>query len=174
MPRPRRRLLSARTWVWLGLFTLIALRVLTLSRAQGQRNFSVAPLREGPCQVVRVISGDTLVIRQDPLPDEVVVRLLSTQAITDQENPSLAAQARRFTSSFLASGDVSLRMDNHRLDERGQYLAYVECGSQQLNEALVAAGLARFTYLAGNSASMDRRLKDAQESARLAKLGMHQ
>lgn len=169
---PRRRLWSPRTWVWLGIATLIALRVLTFSRAEGQRIFTVSPVSEGPCPVVRVVSGDTLVVRQDPQPGEVVVRLLSTQVVPIEENAALAAAARQFAERFVARGVVTLRLDNHRLDTRGRYLAYVECQGEQLNEALLAAGLARYVYFPGNSASLDRRLQDAETAAQNVKAGV--
>ena len=172
MARPRRRLLSARTWVWLAIVTLVALRVLTLSRAQGQRDFTVAPLQEGACEVRRVISGDTLMIVQDSQPGEIVVRLLSTQAPSADTHAALATEAKQFAERFVARGEVSLRLDNHRLDARGRYLAYVECAGQQLNESLIAAGLGRFYYFPGNSPSIDRRLKDAEAAAQAAKLGI--
>lgn len=172
MPLPRRRLWSARTWVWLGIVTLVALRTFTAAPADGQRDFTVTPLQAGRCEVKRVLSGDTLVVTQPHLSDAVTLRLLSTQAISAEENPALAAEAKRFAEAFVARGEVTLRLDNHRLDSAGRYLAYVECGGEQLNEGLLAAGLARFYYFPGNSPSFDRRLQDAQASAQAAKLGI--
>lgn len=172
MPAPRRRLWSARAWVWLGVVMLVALRVLTLSRASGQRDFTVPPLKEGPCEVVRVVSADTIVVRQQPLPGEVTVRLLSTQAIPATENAALAREGQRFAEQFLGRGEVMVRLDNHRLDSRGRYLAYLECAGEQLNEGLLAAGLARFVKFAGNSPSMDRRLGDAEAAAQGVKVGL--
>jgi endonuclease YncB( thermonuclease family) len=172
MPRPRRRLPSPRFWFWLCIGALVVLRVLTLSRADGQRDFRVEPLREGFCRVVRVLSGNQLLVVQDERQGEVVVHLLSTQAPLPEDEPALVDAARRFTESFVARGEVSLMLDNHRLDSAGRYLAYVECGDQQLNEALLSTGLARFFYFPGNSASMDRRLKHAEAAAREAKLGV--
>lgn len=174
MPGPRRRLLSPRSWVWLGIGTLVLLRVLTLSRAEGQRSFTVEPLVAGPCRVVRVVSGDTLVVVQPPRPDEVVVRLLSTQAVASGEDAALSEAAIRFTEDFAAAKEVSLRLDNHRLDARGRYLAYVEVEGQVLNEQLIAAGLARYVDFPGNSASVERRLRDAEASAKANRLGCWQ
>lgn len=174
MPGPRRRLLSPRSWVWLGIGTLVLLRVLTLSRAEGQRSFTVEPLVAGPCRVVRVVSGDTLVVVQPPRAGEVVIRLLSTQAIAPGEDTALAESAARFAREFVADREVSLRLDNHRLDARGRYLAYVEAEGLQLNEQLIAAGLARYVDFPGNSASVERRLRDAEASAKSNRLGCWQ
>lgn len=173
MPRPRRRLPAATFWFWLGLGTLVALRALTYTRADGVRYFGVAPLREGPCRVVQVMSGDELVIVQDEDRGPVPLRLLSTHApLLDRDSAELVADARRFTEAFVSHGDVRLVLDIHRLDERGRYLAYVECDGQQLNEALLLAGLARFESSPGNSASMERRLRDAEDAARTARIGI--
>lgn len=170
MPRPRRRLPSTRFWFWTGVATLVVLRVLTFSHASNQRDFSVPSLRDGPCRVVRVISGNQLVVVQDEAQGEVIVHLLSTQ--TPPAGHALFEQAKRFTAAFLDGDAVRLRLDNHRLDGAGRYLAYVECDGEQLNEALISAGLARFYDFPGNSASIDRRLKEAEAFAQAEKLGL--
>lgn len=172
MTRPRRRLWSARSWVWLCIAVLVALRVMTLSRAAGERDFSVSPLHEGACEVRRVLNGDTLLVFQGAEQGEVMLRLLSTQSIPAEEDAALAAQAKAFTERLVARGDVTLRLDNHRLDAHGRYLAYVDCAGESLNEHLIAAGLARFYYFPGNSPSTDRRLKDAEAAAQVAKVGI--
>lgn len=173
MPPPRRRLPDATFWFWLGLGTLILVRAITYTSAAGVRDFSVSPLREGPCRVVRVISGNLLVVVQDETQGEVTVHLLSTQTPeAETDGQALVEAAQRFTEAFVARGDVQLGLDNHRLDSAGRYLAYVECKGEQLNEALLSAGLARFYYFPGNSPSMDRRLKDAEDAARLASRGI--
>jgi endonuclease YncB( thermonuclease family) len=170
MPRPRRKLPSTRFWFWTGVATLVVLRVLTYSHASNQRDFSVPPLRNGPCRVVRVLSGNQIVIVQDEAQGEAIVRLLSTQ--TPPEGHPLFDQAKRFTAAFLDGDSVQLKLDNHRLDSEGRYLAYVECDGEQLNEALLSVGLATFYDFPGNSASVDRRLKDAEAFARSEKLGL--
>ncbi len=170
MPRPRRRLPSNRFWFWTGVAILVVLRLLTLSPPAGQRNFSVVPLHEGPCRVVRVLSGNQLVVVQDEAQGEVIVHLLSTQ--TPPADHPLFEQAKRFTAAFLEGDSVHLQLDNHRLDSAGRYLAYVECDGEQLNEALLSAGLARFYEFPGNSASIDRRLKEAEAFAQVERLGM--
>lgn len=173
MPRPRRRLPSPRCWFWLGVGTLVALRVLTLSRADGQRDFSVPPLREGPCRVVRVISGDTLMVMQDEQQGEVLLRLLGVEAAdAARDGQPLATEAHRLTKAFVGRGETRLVLDKHRLDERGRYLAYVQCRGESLNEALLLAGLARFKPTPGHSASMQRRLKEAEEAAQASRVGL--
>jgi endonuclease YncB( thermonuclease family) len=147
--------------------------LVTLAPVRGQRDFTIAPVREGPCRVLRVLEGNTLLVVPDGQTREVTIKLLSAQAPqVDADGLALVVAARRFTAEFVARGPVDLRLDNHRLDAQGNYLAYVECGGAQLNEALVAAGLARFYFFPGNSASTDRRLQDAEEAAQAARLGI--
>jgi endonuclease YncB( thermonuclease family) len=168
----RLRLPPNRWWFWIGVAVLVLLRVITYSPARGQRDFAVEPIREGPCQVMRVISGDTLIVVQDETRGEITIKLLSTQAPQQKDGVAFAEEAKQFTETFLSRGKAQLKLDNHRLDSHGRYLAYVECDGQQLNQALLSAGLARFYYFPGNSASMDRRLKEAEEAARAAELGL--
>ncbi len=169
---PRRRLPSVRAWFWLAIAILLGVRWLTLAPVSGQRDFSVAPLEEGSCRVVRVVEADRLIVVQDESRGEVTIKLLSTQAPQTADGAKLIDEARRFTESFVQRGEARLVLDNHRLDTKGNYLAYVECGGAQLNEALLSAGLARFFYFPGNSPSMDRRLKAAEDGAKEAKLGL--
>ena len=173
MPRPRRRLPSNRFWFWTGVAILAALRLLTMSDGGRYRDFSVPALHDGPCRVVRVLHGDTLVIVQSPSSNEVTVRLLGVQA----PNPAVdgvkfAEMARTFTAAYLEEGEVRLVLDNHRLDHDGCYLAYVECGGEQLNCDLLAAGWARYCKVPGNSASLDRQLREAASFAQVERLGM--
>lgn len=170
---PRRRLPSTRFYVWSFIVLLVAVRVIAATNWRERRTFEDAPLREASCEVVRVVSGNKLIVRQSHLPEPVTVRLLSTQAANEeQDGPSLAQQAMAFTRDFVTRGTVRLRLDQHRLDRQGNYLAYVEVADEQLNEALLDAGLARFIHFPGNSQAMDRRLGDAERAAKSAKLGI--
>ncbi len=170
---PRRRLPSPRFYVWSFIALLIAIRAIASSSSPEQRSFADAPLREGSCQVVDVLAGDTLLVRQEHLPEAVTVRLLSTQAAgIATDGQAIAEEATRFTREFVGAGDVQLRLDNHRLDRHGRYLVYVEVAGEQLNGALLAAGLARFVHFPGNSQAMDRRMSEAQRSAQNNQIGL--
>jgi endonuclease YncB( thermonuclease family) len=170
---PPRRTVSVRFWIWLCIGTLLLLRLVTHHPLEGHRDLRVTPLLAGPCQVTQVISGDTLVVVQAPPgPGEVVVRLLSTETPGDDDGPEWRRAARQFSADFVQRGNVRLKLDQHRLDSQGRYLAYVECDGVSLNEALLAAGLARFCQFPGNSPSTDRRLRAAQEDAQYARRGL--
>jgi micrococcal nuclease len=57
---------------------------------------------------------------------------------------ALAERARQFTARRLATGSVEIRVDSKRpRDRNGRTLAWVSVDSQDLGEALIAAGLAR-------------------------------
>ncbi len=178
MPRPRRRIPSWRFWTWACLAYVAILRTVAASpdtapAHNGERRFDVPSLPPGPCEVVEVISGDTFVVRPATSHVSFVVRLLSTQAASvEQDGPELAAAATQSARDFLTHGDVRLRLDNHRLDSHGRYLAYLEARGEMLNLALIEAGLARFYFFPGNSASTDRQLSNAQDAARIARRGI--
>ena len=175
MPRPRRRLFPWQFWAWTFAVYVAILRTLAASPAVTERRFEVPSLAPGPCQVVEVTSGDTFVVRPKGSDEDVVARLLSTQAATaEQDGADRAVEAQKFARDFLAGRAVQLRLDNHRLDSRGRYLAYLEADGELLNLALIEAGLARFYFFPGNSASTDRRLSNAQEAARIARRGLWQ
>jgi endonuclease YncB( thermonuclease family) len=150
------RLPSPRFWVWVFLGLLVFLR-LTLSRdVRGQRKFSDPAPHAGPCEIVEIMAGDTFRIRQAHLDHNVTLRLLGAR-VKDEHSE----EAMRFARKFFAPGAVTLRLDNDRLDRQGRYLAYLEAGGKQLNESLLAAGLARYDYRPGNSPAMDKRLRAA-------------
>jgi endonuclease YncB( thermonuclease family) len=173
MPRPRRRGYGWRFWAWACIGYLVLLRSVTASPERIGRQLDVPGISPGPCEVIEVLTGDTFVVRPQGLDSPVVVRLLSTQAATvEQDGEQHFTAAKEFARDFLAGGEVILRLDNHRLDSRGRYLAYLEVDGKLLNHAMLEAGLARFFFFPGNSGSTDLRLKRAQEEAQLARRGI--
>ncbi len=135
------------------------------------------PLREGLYLIVRVVDGDGLIVREHPTEatsDEtaqpVRVRLLGIDC-TETTEPDMDAESRRaelsvFTERFVAGHTVRLQFDKRRVDRDGQYLAYVFVEGVLLNEALVEAGLARVSTHPGDSLSVARRLRVAEQEAR--------
>jgi micrococcal nuclease len=140
-------------------------------------------LREGGFEVVRVVDGDTLIVR--PLDPEqrrrvdrrgVRLRLLGIDCPEsvkpDHPVEPWGPESAAFTRDFVAGDRVQLRFDRRRIDRYQRYLAYAYVGDRMLNEALVRAGLARVSVFPGDSASMTRRLRKAEEEAREAKRGI--
>ena len=62
---------------------------------------------------------------------------------------------------------VHVRLDRRRIDRDGNLLAYVSVGDRLLNEQLVRQGLARVSTQSADSTAIVRRLKQAQQEARL-------
>lgn len=164
---PRRRLLSPRFWIWLAIFTLIAMRFATLTPVQGVRDFSIPPIPAGRCEVIRVDAVDRFVVRPVEQSQEFVVRLSGVQL-----DKKFAIETREFTANFLKRGPLRVSLDIHRIDEAGVRLVYLHAGDELLNEALLSAGVARYRPTPGNSAVMEKRLRSAELAAKEAKVGM--
>ncbi len=141
-----------------------------------------APLTAGPCEVVRVVDGDTVIVRQQTKPPdppsvhEARVRLLGidTPETVKPNSPvePWGPEATEFTKRLTAEGNLRLELDKRRIDRYGRSLAYVFVGDKLLNEELVRAGLARVSVYPGDSATMERRLRAAEEEARKAERGI--
>lgn len=173
MTRVRRRLPSPRTFVWAFVAMLLALRLVTGAATNSRRTFTDSPLQAGPCEVVQVVAADILVVRQPALPEPVTVQLVGIAAANrEQDGDRRVALARQFTLDFLVTGPAQLGFDNHRLNQTGHSLVYIDVAGRQLNEALLTAGQARFVPQAGNAATMNRRLADAQREAQRRQLGI--
>ncbi len=133
------------------------------------------PLPEGTYEVIRVVDGDTLVVRRPRAAGpgrvrEIRVRLLGIDcpesAKPDHPVEPWSLEAAEFTKRFVAGRTVRLRFDKRRLDQYDRYLAYVFVGDRMLNEELVRAGLAFVSTFPGDSDAMTRRLRAAETEAR--------
>jgi micrococcal nuclease len=165
--------------VILGLLVRYGMR----NRGAPVRPLENAPLSEGVFDLVRIVDGDTLIVRE-PLgaqPDRSSaedrrVRLLGIDCPEsvkpDHPVEPWGPEASEFARQFVSGGRVELRLDDRRVDQYGRYLAYVYVGEQMLNEELVRAGLARVSIYPGDSESMARRLRRAEEEARAAARGI--
>lgn len=132
-------------------------------------------LTEGEYAVVRVVDGDTLILRQDEAAPQATVRLLGVDA-PETVHPNKPVEkwgpeASAFTKQFVAEGKVSLRLDRRRADRYGRCLAYVYVGDSLLNAELLRAGLARVAVLTGDTLSLDRQLRQAAAEAKRAGRG---
>lgn len=163
---------------------LLALAVVILARYAYDRvvdrtgRAAAEFLQEGECTVVRVIDGDSIVVRQtvvDPAhgkrsTSEATVRLLGIDCPEFDE--PLGGAATEMTRRLLADGVVTLRFDRRRLDRYERFLAYVFVDGQMVNAALVEAGLAREDVYRGDSQSIGRTLAKAEAQAKSAQRGI--
>lgn len=163
---------------------LLALAIVVLARygydrvVEGPRQAAAGFLREGNCEVVRVIDGDSIVVRQTIVrpsdgqrtTSEATIRLLGIDCPEFDE--PLGGEATALTRRLLEDGDVTLRFDRRRLDRYERFLAYVFVGDRMLNVELVRAGLARVAVFPGDSQSQARLIRQAEAEATAAGRGI--
>jgi micrococcal nuclease len=148
------------------------------------------PPAEGHYEVVRVVDGDTLIIlypssaRSGDVADadaaadseKVRVRLIGIDAPEsvkpDHPVEPFGPEAAEFARQFVSQGPARLRFDRRKLDKYGRVLAYVYVGDVMLNEELVRRGLARAVHYPGDSDSLARRIRAAEQEARASRLGI--
>ena len=140
-----------------------------------------AVARTGDCEVLAVIDGDTLLVKQparSASEQDFVgkVRLLginTPETVHREKSPQAwGAEATQFLRDKVAAGGVRLELDKRRIDRYGRCLAYVYVGAALLNEELVAAGLARVHTYPGDSMTINRQLLKAQDEARRRERGI--
>lgn len=141
-------------------------------------------LKEGPCEVVRVVDGDTLIVKQKTnlKQQEFRVRLLGidTPETVKPNHPveAFGAEATDFTRDFVKRGEFYLQLGKRRQDRFGRWLAFLFIKDEShgedklLNEELVRAGLARVSIFPGDSATMTRKLINAEKEAQENKRGI--
>jgi len=140
-------------------------------------------LKEGPCEVVRVVDGDTLIVLQNTnsSKQEFRVRLLGidTPETVKPDHPveAFGPEATEFTRDFVQRGELYLQLGKRRQDRFGRWLAFLfqdgdSHSDKLLNEELVRAGLARVSTFPGDSATMTRKLVNAEKEAKENKRGI--
>lgn len=167
---------------------IVALSGLLYLRATGDQRLRLgafsepaAIARPGACEVLAVIDGDTLLVKQPARnadEQEFVgkIRLLginTPETVHRDKSPQAwGAEATQFLRDRVATGSIWLEFDKRRIDRYGRCLAYVYVGNLHLNEELVAAGLARVHTYPGDSMTINRQLLKAQDEARRRHLGI--
>lgn len=134
---------------------------------------SDALLHEGACEIVKVIDGQTLLVRQE---EAATVGTEGRKTVTRQvrligietDDP----HAAEFVTSLTAEKECRLKFDKRRIDRQQHLLAYVYAGDSLINERLVDEGLARVMEYPGDSASIAKRLRGAESKAKAAKRGL--
>jgi micrococcal nuclease len=161
-------------WLYLRAANDVSLRL-------GAFSEPAAVARAGPCEVLAVIDGDTLFVRQPAANAQSKefagkVRLLGVNTPEtvkrDVAPQPWGREATEFLRRKVAAGNVRLELDKRRIDAYGRCLAYVYVGNEHLSESLVAAGLARVHTYPGDSTTINRQLLRAQDEAKRRQLGM--
>ena len=173
-----RRFRRRPSGLWLSAATLAVLVMVRLAYdflAARDLDPRERPLRDGPCEFVRVVDAETIVVRHPASAEnggaahEVSIRLLGVVR-PSHDNSSrarqLAESAQSFAREFLTAGTPRLQLDKRQLDDDQQFVAYVFVGVRMLNEELARAGFVRIATRPGDSQAMTRRLRAAEDEAR--------
>jgi micrococcal nuclease len=135
---------------------------------------SPGALDNGTYDVLRVVDGDTLLLKKDRL--RVRLQGVDTPETVKEDSPveALGHEATLYTETFIraAGNRVDITVDGEGVDQYGRHLAFVWHDGRLLNEELVAAGLARAKLAYDYSQGMKNRLRAAQERARRGKVGI--
>ena len=173
---------------WIGLIAVLLAVVLYGRGALHDRLFGPAPTpsrtavngggagadgRVGPCEVLRVVDGDTLHVRVagSPTPDEKIRLLRINTPERDQPGYERATAA---LMALVAGRSVELEWERPEAAERDEYgrlLAYVWVDGTLVNLELVRQGFTRFFTKYGPGRYAER-FRAAEEEARAAKRGL--
>ena len=175
--RPPRSILAL-----IFILLLVGLRIWQHVSDQSQAPTQIEAQREGTYQVVRVVDGDTLIVKHDhrsadrASAGEARVRLLSIDA-PESVKPNHPIEpwgivATEFTKSFVAGRQVTMRFDKRRQDRFGRWLAYIYVDDRMLNEELVRNGLAKAKVYYADSQTVGRKLQRAEQDAKQAGRGI--
>ena len=131
---------------------------------------STEPTFAGQYKVVRVVDGDTVVIKYGGKYEKVRLLCVDTPESVHpdkKQNIPMGKVATRYTQKKLTDKYVKLEFEIHRL--RGTYgrlLAYVFADGQNLNLDLVRQGLSPYYTKYGKSKKYDAEFRAAEKQAR--------
>jgi micrococcal nuclease len=135
---------------------------------------SPGALDNGVYEVLRVVDGDTLLLKKDQL--RVRLQGVDTPETVKEFTAvqDWGPEATNFTERFIkdAGMKVDITVDGEGVDQYGRHLAFVWHDGRLLNEELIANGLARAKLGYDYSQRMKDRLRTAQDKARRQKLGI--
>ncbi|GEM_PF-2379354 len=118
--------------------------------------------------VVRVVDGDTLIVRLANGKEERV-RLLGVD--TPEKTQPMGQLAKKFTEDMVLGRRVVLEFEKNKRGRYGRLLAYVWIDGVLLNEELLRAGMA-YLYVFTRKMKYYSRLVEAQKFAKENKLGV--
>ncbi|MDZ4658422.1 MAG: thermonuclease family protein [Bythopirellula sp.] len=135
---------------------------------------SPGALRNGQYEVLRVVDGDTLLLKKDRLRVRLqgvdTPETVKEHTAVEEWGPQATAYTERFVRE--ARNMVSITVDGEGVDQYGRHLAFVWHDERLLNEELIGAGLARAKLGYDYSQRMKDRLRSAQDRARREHLGI--
>jgi len=130
----------------------------------------------GQYQVVRVVDGDTIVIRYNGMYEKVRLLCVDTPESVhpdEKQNIPMGETASRYTQKKLTGKSVNLEFEIKRLrGNNDRLLAYVFVDGQNLNLDLVRQGLSPYYTKYGKSEKYDGEFRAAEKQARKEKLNI--
>jgi micrococcal nuclease len=129
----------------------------------------------GQYKVVRVVDGDTIVIRYNGKHEKVRLRCVNTpKSVSSEEKQSdpIAEVAFRYTQKKLTGKYVDLEFESWLRGRYGVLFAYVFVDGKNINLELVRQGLSRYYIKYGQSRNYHNEFKMAEKLAREDKLNI--
>lgn len=123
-------------------------------------------------QVVRVVDGDTIVVRLDGREERVrYIGIDTPETYAGNEPACYAEEATAANRALTKSGVVALVRDEQDRDDYGRLLRYVYIDDTFINEALARAGYARTLPIPPNTTHAAV-LAEAVAAARALQIGL--
>ncbi len=129
----------------------------------------------GQYKVVRVVDGETIVIRYNGKYEKVRLLCVKTpQSVhpDEKQDITMAEVAFRYTQKKLTGKYVDLEFESWLRGKFGVLYAYVFVDGKNINLELVRQGLSRYYIKYGQSKKYHNEFKVAQELARKEKLNI--
>ena len=130
----------------------------------------------GQYKVIRVVDGDTIVIKYGGKNEKVRLLCVNTPESVhpdEKQNIPMGKVASKYTQKKLTGKHVSLEFELSRLrGNHGRLLAYVFVDGQNLNLDLIRQGLSPYYTKYGKSQKYDSEFRSAEKQARKEKLNI--
>ncbi|MBA7495529.1 hypothetical protein ES702_06116 [subsurface metagenome] len=127
----------------------------------------------GQYKVIRVVDGDTIVIKYNGKYEKVRLLCVNTPESVHpdkKQNIPMGKVASRYTQKKLTGKYVDLEFESYRRGNYGRLLAYVFVDGKNINLDLVREGLSTYYTKYGKSQKYDAEFRAAEKRARKEKL----
>lgn len=127
-------------------------------------------LREGDCEILRVVDGTTLDVKQPPkVGNSFRVRLIGVEAFDGEDS---SRQARSALEDLVSPGPATIALDKRRAAPDRSWLAYVYVDGRLLNADIIRSGWCEYRVYPGDAFTQGREMAAAQREARERGLGV--
>lgn len=129
-----------------------------------------------PATVVRVIDGDTLIVKlENGVEERVRLLLVDTPETVHPNKPEqpFGREASNFAKEMMPEGSqVHIELDVGERDKYGRLLAYIWIDNKMLNEMLLQKGLARVAYVYAPNTKYVDQFYEIQKEAQQKGIGI--